>query len=233
MFFKTNIEKESSTEKKVNEVLQAVNLRNSKIKESVESIDTQIKDMENKITDLMDKYVSFEMANKTEELKEIDKSINSIRLQIESLNGKKEAYLRLPDDKGIKEAIPKILEAARSDEKERLKQLKNKIADKQDLEAKLKETIKEMKNQLEFMDREIQQLRIEREVNAILPLLKYIEPRKIEKTKGYVSALIRNESNECLEKYLFKDIPARSPKVTTTIIDQGEKIVMESDLKFR
>lgn len=219
MLFKTNIETETSTEKKVNELLQAVHLRNSKIKESVESIDNQIKYMESKIADLMDKYVSLEMANRTTELKEIDKSINSIRLQIESLKGKRDAYSKLPEDKRIKEAIPKILESARKDKEERFEQFKKKVADKKILEAKLKEKINEMENQLESMDEEIKQLRVKKEVNAILPLLKYIEPRKIGNVDGYIGALLDNDSNEVLEQYLEKD-SVRIPKVTTSLNEE-------------
>lgn len=208
MFFKT------STEKKVNELLQSVELRGSKIKESIEIIDNQIGELESKITDLMDKYVSLEIDGKSAELKEIDKSINQTRLQIESLKGKKEAYSKLAtDDRHVKEAIPQILESARSDMEERYGKVKKKIADRE----ALKEKIKGMEGQLEELEREISQLRVDKEVKVIKPLLKYIETREVEQEESYIIALLHNSPKEIVEQYLKKNIPWRGPRSTMVI----------------
>lgn len=83
MFFKT------TTEEKVNSLLKESAAREVKIKESIQSIDEQIGDLQNKNSDLMNKYVSLEIEGNTAGLKEIDKSINITRKQIESLKGKK------------------------------------------------------------------------------------------------------------------------------------------------
>ncbi len=232
MLFKNT---KTSTEEKVSSLLNENEERIAQIKNSIKENDVQIEELQNNITDLMDKYVSLKMDGKTSELKEIDKSINTTRLKIEDLKGKKEAYLRLiDDDRRIVSEIPGILELARKDNKQRFEQLQKKISDEKKMKEEFEEKEREMKKQLEIVESEISQLRVEKEANAILPLLKYIESRKIKNKIGYASALVSDESKEFLEQYIYKDTSNVMPRATTTLFNKdGEDIILESDLRFR
>lgn len=208
MLFKTDVNE------KVNLLLNENESRVSKIKDSINDIEVKIGEFESQITDLMDNYVSLELEGNVTALKEVDKSINSTRIEIESLKGKKEAYLRLiNDDRHIQKDIPKILELARGYRKERLKQLEKKRAEKE----KLKENMQGIKKNIENIEREINDLGTRKEVRIIKPLLKYIEHREVEEEESYLDALLDNETKEQLESYLKKDkVPWAGPRSTIT-----------------
>lgn len=228
MFFKTDVNE------KVNILLNENESRISKIKDSIKDVEMQIGELESKNTDLMDNYVSLELEGNVAALKEVDKSINSTRLKIESLKGKKEAYLRLiNDDRHIQKEIPQILELARGYRKERLKQLEKKRTEKEGLN----EQIKGIKKHIEEVEREIYELEFKREINIIKPLLKHIEHREVEGEENYLDALLDNETKEQLENYLKKvKIPWAGPRVSINVDENKTKeslIHQQKAIEFR
>ncbi|WP_270215510.1 hypothetical protein [Clostridium butyricum] len=228
MLFKTDVNE------KVTVLLNENESRISKIKDSINDVEMQIGEFESKITDLMDNYVSLELEGNVAALKEVDKSINSTRLKIESLKGKKEAYLRLiNDDRHIQKEIPQILELARGYRKERLKQLEKKRTEKEGLN----EQIKGIKKHIEEIEREIYELEFKREINIIKPLLKHIEHREVDNEEMYLNALIDNETKEQLECHLKQDRSSWvRPRVTINVDEnkiQESLIRQQKAIEFR
>lgn len=193
MLFKT------STAELINSLLNEKNARESKIEEAIASLDKQIEGLEKNIDSLIDKCVSLELDGTTPEAEEIDKSIAEMRREIDILKGKREAYRRqLSGDKYIRREIPKILEAARRDRDQRLKQYEKKLAESDTLKNK----IAELQKKLNIVEDEVINLRHDKEVQDLRPILKYIEPRKIKlmNEDRYLRNLLAGEPKQCLEQ---------------------------------
>lgn len=196
----------TSTQERINELMEEKSVREHKIRLLIKGVDAQINDLNKIMSTLTDNYVTQEIEGNVEALAAIDKEITDTRLNIENLQGKKDAYGRLDkEEKYIKDAIPKILESARKDMNERTEKVNKKNEEKKALELK----IKEIENKIKSVDAELFILHSNDVVSLIKPLLKYIEPRKIKNgfEEQYLRVLLSDgPSSEYLDQYIDNSI---------------------------
>ena len=192
----------TSTEERINELMEEKSVREHKIRLLIKGVDAQINDLNKTMSTLTDHYVTQEIEGNLEALAAIDKEITDTRLNIENLQGKKDAYGRLDkEEKYIKDAIPKILESARKDMNER----NQKIGKKQEEKEALKLKIKEIENKINIIDAELFTLNVMKETSLLRPLLNYIETRKIKNgfEDQYLQVLLsEGSSSEYLDQYI-------------------------------
>lgn len=186
---------------KVREILNMHASINSKVKDLTSSIDKEILLVDKNLEKLTNIYIQREIAGDTENLKEVEKSINEAVQNKETLKLKKQAYERSAlSDKNVTDGIPEVLELARTTKEERYKS----IEDKQNQIDQLNEKIEELKNAKENVERERSRLWDKKEERELRPLLKYIEKRKVNSTfeESYLMALLGGATGPLLEQYL-------------------------------
>lgn len=191
----------TSTATIVSNLLDKRAMRINKIKNASSSAEDKIKELNIKMTELLNTFVELDLQGETEKKNIIDKSIKELRLEIEEWNNKKEAYQRVSiEDKSLIDDLNDAIESAREENIERIKALQKKIEERDSLCMR----IKKLEEELKGLDREVEGLKVEKQAKQLLPLLKYIEPRKIKFMRDvtYLQALISGEPKEILEQYI-------------------------------
>jgi chromosome segregation ATPase len=192
----------SKTSKIVSDLLEERASRLHKIKQASSSVEDKIKELNVKMTGLLNKFVKLDLLGNTEEKNIVDKSIKELRLEIEDLNNKKEAYQRVSvEDISLKDGLTKAIEIAREENAERIERFLKKIEERDAFKIKLEE----MENELKRLDSEISDLHKDKQAKELRPLLKYIEPRKIRSMgeEDYLRVLVsEGPSSQYLEQYI-------------------------------
>lgn len=195
---------------KVREILNTQASINSKVKILTSAIDKEILLVDKNLEELTNIYVQREIAGDTENLKEVEKSIDEAVQSKEKLKLKKRAYERAAlSDKNVTDGIPEVLKLARVTKEERYKS----IEAKQEQIDKLNEDIEAMQNAKKNVERERDNLVNKSEERELKPLLKYIEKREIKhySQESYLMALLDGATGSSLDQYIESPVDNERP----------------------
>ncbi|WP_088189022.1 hypothetical protein [Desulfosporosinus sp. FKA] len=191
----------SKVKEAVDSLLGEVAKRNSKIQEKINSLQKEAVEVKSSIDGLMQDLVNYDLADDEQGQATANKKIAQLRFKYDDLQARVEAYKEAMNNQSIiQTGISTALDMARKvrDERSILIQKKTDQCDK------LEKDIESMKKQLECAKSERNSLVSRTEAKELLPLLKYIEPRKIKNMyeERYLSALINGITGELLDQYI-------------------------------
>jgi chromosome segregation ATPase len=194
----------SKVQEAVNSLLGEVNKRNAKIQEKINGLQKEAAEVKSSIDGLMQDLVNYDLADDEQGQVAANKKIAQLRSKHDDLLARIAAYQGALNDQSIIQAgISKVLDVARKAKNERHKEIENKNIQCK----KLEQDIESLKKQLEYATNERSSLVSKTEAKALLPLLKYIEPRKIKylREESYLAAIIDGVTGELLEQHI--DVP--------------------------
>lgn len=191
----------SKVQEVVSNLLADINKRNSKIQEKISALQDEVNNHKNSIDGLMRELVNCDLAGDEKGQEAANKKIAQLKAKLDDILSRIAAYKGASVDQSIIQAwIPKVIEVAKKESDDRY----NDLDKKKEQRDKLEQEIKDKQKELDALDNEWSRLRNQSEAKAMLPLLKYIEPRKIKflQEESYLRAIINGHSGEFLDQYI-------------------------------
>ncbi|WP_338826271.1 hypothetical protein MTBGP_09740 [Moorella thermoacetica] len=202
-----------------------VSERRSKIETRIASLETEAKQISNKIEAVMKELVDYELAEDDAGQAKCQKVIRELQLELERVQGLIKAYQTELQKTGSDEKdLANIRAAAQKEREARLHKIKELVAERDSIEQQ----IKQLENRLAELEQEINITKTDQEAQTLMAIATFIDPR-IQKLphfehKRYLELWI-NGQDEAMEQTLARHTRPEEPERRVTYLNQPEKII--------
>jgi len=189
----------------VNELLGEVQEKKGKIQQKIEECKAAEAKAKNDLDALYRELVEYELRNDTKNQEDINRKIAKQNEILNDVQAKINAYSNTFNEPiDIPSRIPELVSLAKEERENRVKAINAKTEQKNQLQ----EESKNINQQLETIGNELRNLEAVKEVDALRPLLKYIEERPIKHgfEDRYLNAYVYGEPND-REQYIEEPEP--------------------------